>query len=66
VEARPGDLVFFGKGKNVQHVGIVASRSAKSLFMIHSSSGRGVLKEDAMASEYWKKRVLYAVDLSSL
>lgn len=64
--AQPGDLLFFGRGKNIQHVAIVVSNSRKALQMIHTSTSRGVMVEDMRQSAYWKKRVMFAIDLSSL
>jgi len=64
--AQPGDLLFFGRGRNIQHVGLVVSNNRKSLKMIHSSSSRGVIVEDMRQSTYWKKRIMFAIDLSSL
>ena len=64
-DARPGDLLFFGKGRQIEHVGMVVRRSGKSLEMVHCSSSKGVLVEDVFRSEYWSKRLLFAADLES-
>jgi hypothetical protein len=36
------------------------------LWVIHSTNQKGVYREDVLVSSYWKKRLLYAVDFSSL
>lgn len=60
-QAVPGDLLFFGKGRKMQHVGIVVSNNGSSLQMIHASSSRGVIIEDVYASPYWSGRLRFAV-----
>ena len=65
-DAQPGDLLFFGRGKNVEHVAIVVMNKDKELHMVHSSSSHGVMIEDMRLSDYWKKRIMFAVDLASL
>ncbi|MFK7808991.1 MAG: C40 family peptidase [Saprospiraceae bacterium] len=59
-KAQPGDLIFFGKGKTVNHVALVVKNSSKGLEVIHSTSGRGVIQENVLVSSYWKPRILYA------
>ncbi|OGU59083.1 MAG: hypothetical protein A2X64_00280 [Ignavibacteria bacterium GWF2_33_9] len=41
-DLQPGDLVFFGKGGNVSHVGIFAGFGN----MIHASTSNGVIQQD--------------------
>lgn len=65
-DAQPGDLVFFGRGGRVDHVAIVVRSNKRCMEIVHSSSSGGVLVEDVMHSGYWKKRVLFAVDIASL
>jgi cell wall-associated NlpC family hydrolase len=65
-DAQPGDLLFFGKGKHIQHVAIVVQNNRKELLMVHSSTSRGVIIENVKQSDYWKKRILFAVDVASL
>lgn len=63
--AQTGDLVFFGKGKKIEHVGIVVENTGSSLQVIHASTSRGVIVQDVLSSSYWKPRILYAVDMVS-
>lgn len=56
---KPGDLVFFGNGDRINHVGIISSNQGKSLKMIHASSSRGVIEEDILQSTYWRKRIKF-------
>ncbi len=56
---KPGDLVFFGKSKKkISHVGIVLSNKKDGLFIIHSSSSKGVIKTDILSDPYWSKRII--------
>lgn len=65
-DAQPGDLLFFGRGKRIEHVAMVVDIGRKKLKMVHSSSTHGVVIEDMRQSDYWKRRVMFAVDLASL
>ena len=58
-KAQPGDLVFFGKGSNITHVGIVVSKPGEALSMIHASSSKGIMISNIESSSYWKPRLLY-------
>ena len=60
-QARAGDLIFFGTGSRVTHVGIVSSSAKNQLEMIHSSSSGGVRTDAVLSSPYWKSRVLWVV-----
>ncbi|MFZ2900829.1 MAG: C40 family peptidase [Saprospiraceae bacterium] len=57
-ETRPGDLVFFRRDKSstVFHVAIVLSNDEDGLFLIHSTSGRGVVIDNLNESSYWKAK----------
>ncbi len=65
-KANPGDLVFFGDRGSIHHVGIVEKNKPDELWVIHSTNQRGVYEENVLASSYWKKRILFAVDFSTL
>ncbi len=64
-DAQPGDLLFFGNGHHVDHVAMVVQSNKKHLEIIHSSSSHGVIIEDIHASEYWLKKIMFAVDMAS-
>jgi len=65
-EAEPGDLIFFGQGNKINHVGIVEKNKGNEMWIIHSSSSNGVLREDVLDSDYWKKRIMFAIDITTL
>ena len=65
-KAEPGDLIFFGDNNRIHHVGIVEKNKGDQMWIIHSSSSSGVVREDILVSDYWKKRVMYAMDISGL
>lgn len=62
-QAKNGDLLFFGReGREgrIQHVGLVYKNTAEGLYMIHSSSKRGIVVDNVTTSKYWKPKLLFA------
>jgi cell wall-associated NlpC family hydrolase len=55
--ANKGDLVFFGKGSSITHVGIVISEKGEPLSMIHSSTSKGIIITNVETSTYWKSKL---------
>lgn len=64
-EAQAGDLIFFkhARGKGIQHVALVVSNDENGLMICHATNSRGVIVENVYASDYWKKRLLFARDV---
>lgn len=62
---QPGDLLFFAVKGNVHHVGMVVKNEGNQLWMIHSSTSRGVVVEEVFGSDYWRRRLLLARDVVS-
>ena len=56
-KTRPGDLIFFKRSGRINHVGIVYKADKKSLWVIHSTSSKGVILEDINRSSYWKSKI---------
>lgn len=56
-DARPGDLVFFKKGGRVFHVGIISKVNKEQLWMIHSSSSKGVVEQEVLSNSYWRPKL---------
>ncbi|MDX1408966.1 MAG: C40 family peptidase, partial [Saprospiraceae bacterium] len=65
-EVETGDLIFFGHGSRVTHVAIVLGRGRNRIDVVHSTSSRGVVRDNILGSEYWRNRTLWAIDLSDL
>jgi hypothetical protein len=63
-KATTGDLVFFGDHGRIHHVGWVEKNSGDELHVIHSTNQLGVISENVLLSSYWKKRLLFAVDIT--
>jgi cell wall-associated NlpC family hydrolase len=61
----PGDLVFFGNGSHVNHVGIVTVNNGKNLSMIHSSSSKGIQLVNITHSDYWRPKLMHGADIIS-
>jgi cell wall-associated NlpC family hydrolase len=58
-DAQPGDLIFYRRSAKEQifHVSVVKSNNGKNLFVIHSTTSRGVVEEDVLNSTYWKQYI---------
>ena len=58
IDARPGDLVFFRRGSQpVFHVSMIVAANPGELWVIHPTSSRGVIRENILASSYWKPKI---------
>ena len=55
--AKAGDLVFFGCKKGISHVAMVVSNDEKGLIVVHSTTSRGIIKENITESNYWKNKL---------
>jgi cell wall-associated NlpC family hydrolase len=64
-KATSGDLVFFGDNGRIHHVGIIEKNREGETIVIHSTNQRGVISENVLASAYWRKRILFAIDIES-
>lgn len=64
-QALPGDLIFFRRSASepVFHVSLVIENDRESLWVIHSTTSRGVIIEDLLASSYWKPKIFSARDV---
>ena len=58
--AQKGDLLFFGRGGKISHVGLIVDNKKSGISVIHSTSSRGVIVENVSQSSYWKKRIMFA------
>ncbi len=62
----PGDLIFFKRGGRIGHVAMVVRRTDEGgIICVHSTSSRGVIVEDIMASNYWRPKIVCARDVIS-
>jgi cell wall-associated NlpC family hydrolase len=57
VQARAGDLVFFGGKNSVSHVAMVVSNDEKGLVVVHSTNTKGVTQENITESKYWQAKL---------
>lgn len=55
--AEKGDLVFFGNGNKITHVGLVISEKGEELIMVHASTSKGVIITNVEQSTYWKPKL---------
>ena len=61
-DTQAGDLIFFtGTGRNkISHVAMVVTNDKNGLVVIHSTSSKGVRKDNITHSSYWKPKILFA------
>lgn len=53
---RSGDLVFFGRGREVSHVGIYVGEGR----FVHAPNEGGTVRIDPLDGPYWRDRYLFA------
>jgi cell wall-associated NlpC family hydrolase len=54
----PGDLVYFSrKGSRIFHVALVEKKDDSGITVIHSTTSRGVIRENITQSNYWKPKI---------
>lgn len=58
--AKKGDLLFFGSGGRISHVALITANKKDGIYVVHSTSSRGVIEENVSKSSYWKRRIMFA------
>lgn len=57
-EVAPGDLVFFARGGTVFHVAlVVAYDGGDQMEVIHSTSSKGVIRQEILNNSYWAPKI---------
>ncbi len=56
-KAKPADLAFFSLRNRVVHVAIITKATRRELWVIHSTTSRGVVHEEVYSSSYWSQRL---------
>ncbi len=64
--AQPGDLIFYKKNGRVFHVSIISEVHKSHLWVVHSTSSRGVIEEEILSSSYWKPVIHKIISLDAL
>jgi len=62
-KAETGDLIFFESKGEIVHVSIVAEKSQNKLWVLHSTSSRGVVKDEILQSSYWQPKIATVRDV---
>ncbi len=62
---KAGDLIFFGNNRSISHVALVSKVHKDEVFIIHSTSSKGVIEESLDDSSYWKSRFMFARNIIS-
>lgn len=65
-EAEKGDLIFFKKEGRVFHVSIITEVTKDHIWVVHSTTSRGVIEEDINASPYWSSKIDKVISLAAL
>lgn len=58
-EAKPGDLIFFRRSpaEPIFHVALVIANDRTGIHVIHSTTSRGVVRDNITESSYWKPKI---------
>ncbi len=62
-KAQKGDLLFFKKHGNVNHVALIVANTKDGIEVIHSTTSKGVMVQNVSKSSYWKPRIMFARDV---
>jgi len=54
---RPGDLIFFKRKGKVFHVAIASRIHKDQIWMIHSSTSKGVIEQELSSNSYWMPKL---------
>lgn len=65
-DAEAGDLVFFKDKGKIFHVSIVSRVKGNQIWVVHSTSSKGVVEEELMQSAYWKNKIYKLISFNSL
>jgi hypothetical protein len=64
-DAKPGDLIFFGKRGKITHVGIIHSNTSEGIVAVHSTLSKGIMTQNVTKSSYWRPKIMFARDVIS-
>ena len=64
-DAQKGDLVFYKKGGDIFHVSIISETVSGEIWVVHSTTSRGVIEEDILSSSYWKPKIYKIISLDT-
>lgn len=53
----PGDIVYFTRKSRIFHVALVETNDAEGITVIHSTTSRGVIRENITRSDYWRPKI---------
>ena len=56
---QPGDLVFFMVKGRINHVALVSDVDKGKIYMVHSTSSKGVVEECLSESDYWLNKLVF-------
>jgi len=61
-DVQTGDLIFFRRSSRsrISHVAMVLSNTDAGIYIIHSTTHRGVVIDDLMRSAYWRPKIYAA------
>ncbi len=64
-DAQAGDLIFFQRSGRIFHVAVVARNLGDKLYVIHSTTSRGVVEQEILNDSYWKPKIAFVRDVIS-
>lgn len=64
-DVRPGDLVFFSRGGKIFHVAVISEYDGKNMYVYHSTSSKGVIRQEILNNSYWGPKIATYRDVIS-
>jgi cell wall-associated NlpC family hydrolase len=64
-KVQPGDLIFFRRSPDtdVFHVALVIDNNEEGVYVVHSTTSRGVVIDNLYTNSYWKQKYATARDV---
>lgn len=56
-DVKPGDLIFFARSGKVFHVALITDYDGDKMYVVHSTSSKGVIRQEILNNSYWTPKI---------
>lgn len=56
-DVQPGDLIFFARSGQVFHVALITDYDGEKMYVVHSTSSKGVIRQEILDNSYWTPKI---------